>query len=163
VAAALLACVAPAAPAQTPAEDPVAVLATGPVRERSIPVLPPNIIEYQRAVYELSEDRVEVLFTEQPVFRGEAWTDTACDGFALALLPESHGRTLYYEWPDGRRHAFFRFGAVSAGGRADEDTGLEARPAECAFIEPFLERFSFFLETADPARAAPFPAVLPRE
>ena len=45
--------------------------------------------------------------------------------------------------------------------------GCRRRPAgpagsECDFIEAFLERFSFFLETTDSAGVAPFPAVVPR-
>jgi hypothetical protein len=34
--------------------------------------------------------------------------------------------------------------------------------SECDFIDAFLERFSFFLDTTDVSGAAPFPAVLPR-
>lgn len=182
--AAVLAAPAPQLAAQQTSEEPAAVLLSGPLRERRLPFLPPNVIAYQRAVYELPAGRVELYYTEEPIFRRGAWRETSCGEQPLDLLPDGGARVLHYGWPETTRHVFFRFSGArddsaagsrsptgepgAAGSRSPTgDAGAapigEATAAECAFIEPFLERFSFFLETADPARAAPFPAVLPRE
>lgn len=160
---AVLAAVAPQLAAQQTPQEPAAVLLSGPVRDRRLPFLPPNVIAYQRAVYELPAGRVELYYTEEPIFRRGAWRETSCGEQPLDLLPDGGARVLHYGWPEATRHVFFRFSGAGDRSPAGAVTIGEATAAECAFIEPFLERFSFFLETADPARAAPFPAVLPRE
>jgi hypothetical protein len=49
------------------------------------------------------------------------------------------------------------------GGAAPGAAGAAAvARSECDFIDAFLERFSFFLDTTDTSGAAPLPAVLPR-
>ena len=47
-------------------------------------------------------------------------------------------------------------------GAAPGDASAPPAGSECDFIEAFLERFSFFLETTDSSGVAPFPAVVPR-
>jgi hypothetical protein len=156
----------------------VAVLVSGPVRRQTLPFLPPNTIEYQRGVYELPAApasevpataaaargaSVEVFYTEAPVFRRGTWTEASCDGRAVDALPEGSGRLVHFAWPQRERHAFFRFGAAAPGDPgAPSDPGASPAGSECDFIEAFLERFSFFLETTDSAGVAPFPAVVPR-
>lgn len=182
---------APQAPAQEAGSeageaDAPAVLVSGPVRRQSLPFLPPNAIEYQRGVYELPggtapEATVEVFYTEAPVFRRGTWTETSCDGRTVHALPEAGGTLVHYTWPREQRHAFFRFarpgdGAPGNGAAADGadatangdappgagDAGAPVARTRCDFIEAFLERFSFFLDTTESGGAAPFPAVLPR-
>ncbi|NBF38981.1 MAG: hypothetical protein GVY14_01060, partial [Spirochaetes bacterium] len=101
------------------------------------------------------------------------------------------GTVVHYSWPEDQRHVFFRFvavvegngtppGGVGAAGNAASASGNAAGApgdaadapgdaaatavarSECDFIDAFLERFSFFLDTTDISGAAPFPAVLPR-
>jgi hypothetical protein len=140
-------------------DGPAAVLVSGPVARRGLPFLPPNIIEYQRAIYETDSGQVEVFYSEDAVFRPEGWSDTSCGGRELALVSAAAPRVLYHTW-DGGRHAFFRFSADAASQQIPP-TATAAKPDECQFITTFLERFAFFLRTTSPAALAPFPAVLP--
>lgn len=189
----LCAAAVPSVPAQNTPEEPAAILVAGPARDRSLTFLPPNVIEYQRGIYELvavagggpdtaaGPSAVTVYYTDQPVFRREAWSEASCNGRALTVIDAVAGPVYHYAWPDAERHVFFRFdggpGDAGAEGAASETPGADAGAAPaapgaaatppgapaCGFILPFLERFSFFLETTPPSRAAPFPAVLPRE
>jgi len=166
------AAVAPLLPAQNTPEEPAAILVAGPARDRSLAFLPPNVIEYQRGIYELvavagggpdtaaGPSAVTVYYTDQPVFRREAGSEASCNGLPLTVIDAVAGPVYHYAWPDAERHVFFRFD--SDRGPAEAAATAPGEPA-CGFILPFLERFSFFLETTPPARAAPFPAVLPRE
>ena len=128
------------------------------------------------------ETTVEVFYTEAPVFRRGTWTETSCGERTVHLLPDAGGTLVHYAWPQAQRHAFFLFGAAAEGsktppagagaagneGATDDAAAIEATGAaavarsECDFIDAFLERFSFFLDTTDVSGAAPFPAVLPR-
>jgi hypothetical protein len=134
----------PQAPAQEgeAGAGPAAVLVSGPVRRQSLPFLPPNIIEYQRGVYELPapaasaapasgasasaapvrDATVEVFYTEAPIFQRGTWTESSCDGRTVHVLPEAGGTLVHYAWPQEQRHAFFRFGAVGDGAAADGAT-----------------------------------------
>lgn len=135
---------------------------------------------------------VEVFYTEAPVFRRGTWTETSCDERTVHVLPEAGGTVVHYAWPQEQRHVFFRFGTVvegagtppgddgaagpanaagapgdaaadpGGGGAAPGATAAAVARSECDFIDTFLERFSFFLDTTDVSGAAPFPAVLPR-
>lgn len=168
----LCAAAVPSVPAQSAPEEPAAILVAGPVRDESLPFLPPNVIEYQRGIYELvataggpdagaGPSVVTVYYTDQPVFRREAGSEASCNGRALTVIDAVTGPVYHYAWPEVERHVFFRFD-VAATTTARAAATPPGAPA-CAFILPFLERFSFFLETTPPSRAAPFPAVLPRE
>ncbi|NBF39724.1 MAG: hypothetical protein GVY14_04855, partial [Spirochaetes bacterium] len=145
---ALMAAAVPPLPAQetgagsgTTGSEAAAVLVSGPARGEGLPFLPPNMIEYQRGVYELTgapasaaadaastpaaEDpgsapaagdvSVEVFYTEAPVFRRGTWTEAACDGRTVHALPEAGGTVVHYSWPEDQRHVFFRFVAVVEG------------------------------------------------
>lgn len=132
---------------------------------------PPEAAEAPQEAPEAAEARVEVFYTEEAVFRDSTWTETSCDDRAVHVLPRAGGTLIHYAWPEEQRHVFFRFGRPGAGAAADgEDDGAAAADAaaaavadsHCDFIEAFLSRFSFFLETTDSGGAVPFPAVLPR-
>ena len=128
--------------------------------KREIPFLSPNIIDYQLGVYEVSESSVEVFYSEGPVFRLPEWGATSCGEDDLAVVSPEAPRILYHALPRGR-HVFFR---LPGGAEGTEDAAAEDSRAgldECAFIEPFLARFGFFLRTTEPGSLAPFPAVLP--
>ena len=51
---------------------------------------------------------------------------------------------------------------AAPGAAGAPDAAAAPAGSECDFIEAFLERFFFFLETTDSSGVAPFPAVVPR-
>lgn len=132
------------APADSePSVDPaVAVLHDGPNRGRGIGFLPPNIIEYQRAEYAITEGLVALWYVpfETPLW--EIASTFRCDGEVIGRVDTIEG-TLHVQQSDGVA-LFMRF--------------PEELSDVCAFIRPFLRDLRFFQRANRDDPLVPFPA-----
>jgi hypothetical protein len=126
-----------------PSVDPsVAILHDGPTRGRGIGFLPPNIIEYQRAEYEIAEGLVALWYVpfETPLW--EIASTFRCDGEVIGRVETIEGN-VHVQQSDGVA-LFMRF--------------PEELSDVCAFIRPFLRDLRFFQRANRDDPLVPFPA-----
>lgn len=133
-----------AAPADSdPSVDPsVAILHDGPNRGRGIGFLPPNIIEYQRAEYEIAEGLVALWYVPFQTPLWEIASTFRCDGEVIGRVETIEG-TVHVQQSDGVA-LFMRF--------------PEELSDVCAFIRPFLRDLRFFQRANRDDPLVPFPA-----
>jgi len=134
-----------------------AVLLSGPIPVKGIPVYTPNRIPAFRGIYSLGGDQavdsgeqprtLTVLFTRQRLFIPEQWVPRRCGALRLYAVSDYETFALCYQDERGF-YLFFLFP------EAEEPGGW------CAFTDRFIERFSFLYNFVDSETDIPFPAIL---
>jgi hypothetical protein len=133
-----------------------AVLVSGPIPVKGIPVYAPNRVPAFRGTYSLEQAPGEqprqpartltVLYTRQSLFIPRDWIPRLCGERRLYQVTDYETFALGYTDERG----FFLFFIFT-------ETG---EPADwCAFAGPFIERFLFLYNFVD-STEAPFPAIL---
>jgi hypothetical protein len=146
---------------EAPAEPVRAVLLSGPVSVRGIPVYAPNRIPAFQGTYALEADEaggskedseeepriLTVMFTRQDLFIPQGWVPRRCD--ARRLFQAADAETFALCYPDERGFFLFLFFP-----EAEE-------PADwCLFTDRFIERFLFLYNFVESETDIPFPAIL---
>ncbi len=85
-------------PTPPPPPPEAAILLSGPVSGRGVPFLPPNVISFSYALYEIDETRLEVYYTREDLFGVEEWEAVDCG--ALTLRRNVTDEIFLYESPD---------------------------------------------------------------
>jgi hypothetical protein len=130
-----------ALPTPPPPPPEAAILLSGPVSGRGIPFLPPNVISFSYALYEIDENRLEVYYTDDDVFGVEGWEGVDCGAFTLRRSVSEE--IFLYESPAGWRLL------VVSGVFLDDP---------CGVFGGLTDRVAFFSGSLGPGQS-PLPAV----
>ncbi|MFP4429972.1 MAG: hypothetical protein ACOCW6_00350 [Spirochaetota bacterium] len=130
-----------ALPTPPPPPPEAGILLSGPVDGKGLSFLPPNVISFSYALYELDENRLEVYFTRDEVFGVDGWETVDCGSFALRRNVDEE--VFLYESPDG--WSLF----VNSTVFLDDPCGL---------FGGLADRVSFFSRSLGPGQS-PLPAV----
>lgn len=122
----------------------LAVLERGPLLKKVIPFIGPNTLSYYYGEYRLEQEKKAEIYYITEMVPLSSWTPYSCGGLAFLEVPYPGARVLYYSREEGEG-IFFLF----PGGMDNP----------CRFINPFLERYTYFRSLARLGGQVTFPAV----
>jgi hypothetical protein len=130
-----------------------AVLLSGPIPVKGIPVYTPNRIPALRGIYALEGVQLEeapiltILFTRHDLLIPREWSSRRCGAWRLYQIPDSERFSLCYRDERGFL-LFFLY------------PQLEEPAYWCGFVDPFIERLLFLFNFVESESDVPFPAIL---
>lgn len=130
-----------ALPTPPPPPPEAGILLSGPVDGEGLSFLPPNVVPFSYALYELDESRIEVYYTRAEVFGVEGWEAVDCGSFTLRRNVEEE--LFLYESPDGW--------SLFVGSEVFIDD-------PCGILGGLADRVAFFSRSLG-SRQSPLPAV----
>ena len=128
-------------PSPPPAPPEAAILLSGPVPGRGLPFLPPNVVGFSYALYEIDENRLEVYYTSDAVFGTDGWEALDCQAFVLRRNVSEE--VFHFESPEGW--------SLFVGSEAFLDD-------PCGVFGGLIERITFFSRSLGEGQS-PLPAV----
>jgi hypothetical protein len=157
------------------ADDPAAVvpvLVSGPNYKEGLPFFPPNVIGYYAGIYEMSDRRVAVYFTERDIVPHSAWGERACGRYRLQTFQQKMPEELEKEIESSAAAAVGSPAPPAAaggsipffyydGGSFHLFFGFIGKEVSCPFVESFIKNYLYFRGVSGGKEGMPqFPAVL---
>lgn len=123
----------------------IAVLEKGPVEQNGIELLAPNAIRSFSGIYRFNDQKMKVIYTEQPLPVLKEWKVVKCSRSTIYRLPYSTLNAFFYRDRDGYE-LFFEF--------------PKSFPYFCEFMDEFIAKFNIYRGFVKYKTDIPFPAVL---